>query len=77
MVGYEDIMSKIIQFPGVKRSQATGSGRIHTCNVCGKESVWDIGWRWKYVFHKGSKKYSDPGWEETFKTCSKECRNGK
>jgi hypothetical protein len=34
------------------------------------------GWMWKYKFHKGNS-YGDPGWEETYITCSDKCRNQK
>lgn len=65
--------SKIIQFPNIKQPSENSSGRIHTCNVCGIEGIWNSDWSWKYIIHKGSCNGGDPGWEEIYKTCSKKC----
>lgn len=67
-------MSKILIFPTA--TKIVNTGRIHICNVCGKKDTWKDGWRWKYIFHKGSGN-SDPGWDEIFKTCTEECREGE
>ena len=65
-------MSKIIDFTwDIKHPR---SGSVHTCRVCGKHSIWKEDWAWKYIIHKGSCK-EDPGWEETYITCSDECRD--
>ena len=53
--------------------EPTNSGRIHKCNVCGKTGIWGSNWRWKFIIHKGNGN-GDPGWEETYITCSDKCR---
>lgn len=60
--------NKIKLFPGV-HNRAGGSGIIHTCNTCGKQSTWNESWSWFYKIH--GKGYT--GWEEEIKSCSDKC----
>lgn len=51
------------------KERSGGSGIIHTCNTCGKESIWGETWSYFYLFH--GKGYD--GWEEEIKSCCDKC----
>lgn len=56
------------------------SGRLHTCDVCGKEGLWVPGWSWYGSIEDIEGKYSgytvvrDPRPDLVLTTCSDDCR---
>lgn len=62
----------MLLFPGVTKQPE--NTKMHVCSVCGKPSTWGDTWAWRFIIHDVDLSVGDPGWEETFKTCSEKCR---